>query len=124
MIDPFWLVDAKTNVNLHQPNVVSQPLGNSKPTTTKETRLASIRQTFEPLAQLSSNSNLHTDNLISTIHQLFRNLSNDKVNSLVANPLVVSGQSQKRRQPNAVGAPTTAANKAASRASNKEKRKK
>ena len=44
--------------------------------------------------------------------------------SLIANPLILSGQSQKRRQPNATGAPTTAANKAASRASKKEKRKK
>ena len=61
------------------------------------------------------------------MQQLLRNLSIDDnvtLNSLVANPLLVSGQSQKRRQPNAAGAPTTAVNKAASRASKKEKRKK
>jgi hypothetical protein len=127
VIDPFWLLEPTALAIPHEPYIIPQQLVNIKPTETKESRLTSSRTAFEPLAQLSSNSIVKTKNLLTTIHGLLRDLSiddNDTLSSLIANPLFVSGQSQRRRQPNATGAPTTAANKAASRASNKEKRKK
>ena len=112
------------------------PAETVKPHTTKEERLASMMSGFKAVAELASNSNSATSAVNENILSLFAKLSMNKVDSitnksddkvasttnLVGNPQTKQRQNQNRKQPYAIGAPTTASNKAASRASARERK--
>ena len=138
-VDPFWLLPQKNDIL--QPFSADtmdpvMPAETVKPHTTKEERLASMMSGFKAVAELASNSNSATSAVNENILSLFAKLSMNKVDSitnksddkvasttnLVGNPQTKQRQNQNRKQPYAIGAPTTASNKAASRASARERK--
>lgn len=99
--------------------------------TTKTERKAKLMSTFRPLCDLACDTVRATDTVVNALGQLFSDLhiqgkSKSKLKlaegtEIVANPNTEKNQRQRRLQPSSYGAPTTKANKTASRNARKEK---
>ena len=147
MVDPFW----KQPTSEHERqlatiksapssgNCVCVPL---KPMSTMEERSAAIMSRYQIVAELASTSNSATSLLIAELDNLIDRLSmnqNEKINGklskiiekeannilakeYISNPPVQQKQSQVRKQPSAIGAPTTSSYKAAGARSPRERK--
>ena len=98
---------------------------------TKAERKKALVANYEPLAEAIASSNSKTNTEISLVKERIINATQSKKShvgkrklselgpddDIVSNPPTAKMQKQKRRQPSAIGAPTTKLNKKASRES-------
>jgi hypothetical protein len=146
-VNSFWI---KESSNYKQSSTIIPSITRSIPakqTSTKEQRFASLMSTFKIAAELASVSISATDSTTTEVNGIIAKLqlskregvkatknsgdmrkSNTELVELVsgtefiANPPVKKKQSQSRKQPHAIGAPTTSSHKAASARSNRERK--
>ena len=146
-MDPFWTALRPSNVQkeLSPPATISACIViPKKPSTTKEQRRSSILSSCQVLAQLASQTVSETAQVVEIIDGLIKKISiehglgresksiingrEDQVSlqatttEHIANPPIQQNQSQARKQPSAIGAPTTSSHKAAGNQSKRMKK--
>jgi hypothetical protein len=136
-VDQFWIAPQQTNMQKQLPPLTTTYACASiptKPTTTKEQRHSSILSKCQVLAQLASQTVSETEEVVEIINGLVTKLSihhglgkeyksgingredqNHRASTmeLISNPPIQQKQNQARKQPSAIGAPTTSSHKAA-----------
>jgi hypothetical protein len=146
-VTSFWVQESSKQ---HDQSTIIRSISQSIPskkTSTKEQRFASLISTFKVAAELASVSISATESTITEVNGIIAKLqlsmseglkgpknggrmcnSNTEPVELMsgtefnANPPVKKKQSQSRKQPHAIGAPTTSSHKAASARSNRERK--
>ncbi len=146
-MDPFWTTLRPSNVQkeLPPPATISACIDiPKKPSTTKEQRCSSILSKCQVLAQLASQTVYETEQVVEIIDGLIKKLliehssgkeSKSVINGRedqvshqatttqhIANPPIQQNQTQARKQPSAIGAPTTSSHKAAGYQSKRKKK--
>ena len=134
-VHKFWFLDANAYsiVQQHRQQQQQQkPMAASVKTyKTKAERKKALVANYEPLAEAIASSNSKTNTEISLVKERIINATQSKKShvgkrkspelgpddDIVPNPPTAKMQKQKRRQPSAIGAPTTKLNKKASRES-------
>lgn len=110
---------------------IVQPISTNR-TSTKEQRLASLMSIFKVAAELASNSISATESATTEVTSMIARLQLSKggernsakpvpSKEYISNPPIKQKQSQARKQPNAIGAPTTSSHKAAGNRAQRER---
>lgn len=143
MVDPFW----KQPPNEHEQQLATAISSDrvcvpAKQMSTAEERRAAIMSSHNLIAELASPSSTDTAFVLAELGRLIETLSNKKhgehskqrkktidtefkdvpAMEHISNPPVQQKQSQARKQPGAIGAPTTSSYKAAGARSSRERK--
>jgi hypothetical protein len=144
VVDKFWIEQcssAQPQANTITSSVRSLP---AKQASTKDERYAALMSTMQVLAQLASRTISGTTSATEDINNMIEELQRTKagegnaealcggidesntgvvpMKEYIANPPIKKKQSQARKQPQAIGAPTTSSYKAAGNRSRRERK--